>query len=213
MKDYSGQRMSGKKLAIVKLFASAIISNPDDVADDLGKGVSGEVYNNFFNDKFVTLFRNQSCFDTVCYMESAGNLMLSVKTLEISNKEKINILLPAEKYIIDNDKIIPDFVLFVDSLQISRIASSSGMYANGRFKGGKLGSLVHQLNFALWDNTKGKIVSYGRIEDESFVGISMVKSNWESVLQGLAGKILSNSPFAYSFTDYIKFYRSDEDSL
>jgi hypothetical protein len=116
MDDYHGKKIPGGKLTIVKLFQSPIITNADDVVDDLGTG-------------------------------------------------------------------------------------------------GSFGSLNHQLNFAIWDNVKGKVVSYGRIADESTIMFGMTKGHWESVIKGLAGKILACSPFKYSFPEYSKFYSSEDDSL
>jgi hypothetical protein len=214
MDDYHGKKIPGGKLTIVKLFQSPIITNADDVVDDLGTGVPEEVYNNFFKDRLLSIFRNQRCFDTVYYIEHPANLKLEEKTLDITKKEKLKIKLPVENYVIENDQIKPDFILFVDNLQIFRNAGSTGMIGpNGMMTGGSFGSLNHQLNFAIWDNVKGKVVSYGRIADESTIVFGMTKGHWESVIKGLAGKILACSPFKYSFPEYSKFYSSEDDSL
>jgi hypothetical protein len=58
-----------------------------------------------------------------------------------------------------------------------------------------LGKLYHKIQFAIWDNVKGKLVSYGGADFESSIYDKMIKEDWEFCLRGLAAKILEYSPF------------------
>ncbi len=202
MKEYKGQNLTGKSLTIIKLFTKPLIANADDVIDDLGSGIPEDVYMTFFKENFITAFKNSSCCNKIFCIQNYSPSDLEEKTLEINSEEKMKILLPKSSNRIENDSISSDFILFIDNLQISRIPGQSSIGMGGVYSGNSPSKLYEQIYFALWDNTKGKIVSYGRIADESTVIFTMTKSNWESVLKGLASKILNYSPFQVSYPDY-----------
>ena len=61
-----------------------------------------------------------------------------------------------------------------------------------RQTGVRFPKVIHQLNYAIWDNTEGRIVSYGELS----VGRGGDKdSPWELNLQMIAKKIMGKSPF------------------
>ncbi|HSP86980.1 MAG TPA: hypothetical protein VLN45_02515, partial [Ignavibacteriaceae bacterium] len=193
MDEYKGEKLTGKNLTIIKLFDTPSIANMDDVIDDLGAGVPIDVYNSFFNENFVSAFKNSACCNNVNFIKKFPKEKLEERILDINDSEQMKILLPNEK--IENDSISADFLLFIDNLIVSRIPGSSGMFINGQYSGGSFGKLYHQIYFALWDNTKSKIAAYGRIEEESTIVFGMTKGNWESIIRDLSARILSYTPF------------------
>ena len=61
-----------------------------------------------------------------------------------------------------------------------------------RQTGVRFPKVIHQLIYAIWDNTEGRIVSYGELS----VGRGVDKdSPWELNLQMIAKKIMGKSPF------------------
>ena len=196
-KDYENQELENKTISIVRLFDSPNISNYDDVTDDLGPGVPEEVYLNFFKERFKATFRNSSFFREISFIDTLPKTKLIEKKLKISNDVQLRVYLPKENS--KFNEINSDFVLFLYNLNANRPAGSSGTFMNGMMMGGSFEKLYHQLDFALWDNEKGKLVSYGKVDDESDVLFAMTESNWSSVIRGLAIKILKLSPFKLRF--------------
>jgi hypothetical protein len=54
---------------------------------------------------------------------------------------------------------------------------------------------MHQINFAIWDNINGKLVSYGKVIDESDLLVEVNRSYWEYSIHCIISKILDYSPF------------------
>jgi hypothetical protein len=196
MKEYEGQKLTGKQIAIVRLFEQPMISNKDDVIDDLGPGIPEEVYSSFFNEKFVNVFKNSNRFSNVYYIDNLSKSELEELTLNINNEEQMKFFLPS----VDSKiSIESEFILFIDNLQVSRIAAQSGNWIGGNYSGGSFGKLYHQMYFAIWDNSQGKVVSYGRVEEDTSVIFALTRDNWFSVIRGLCNKILASSPFVSSY--------------
>lgn len=193
MKDYEDQNLTGKSLSIVKVFDRPIISNYDDVTDDLGAGVPEAVYMKYFKQKFTATLQQYAFINNVVFVDSISKSYLNEKLLNISNGVQIRAYLPNENIKLKN--INSNFILFLYNLNISRLAGSTGTFMNGSMVGGSFEKLFHQLDFAIWDNDKGKVVSYGRIEANSSVLFAMTESNWESDINHLALKIVQESPF------------------
>jgi len=205
MKDYEDQKILGKDLTIVRLFDKPFVSNIDDIVDDLGSGVPLEVYDNYFNENFITFFKNSKCFKQVVYSINREKLNLKEQTLSINDKEKMKFFLPEENSRYSNDNKISDFVLFIDDLSIMRGKAPDGLFnspgdPNNNFQGmtGSFSSsgLYQNIYFVIWDNSEGKLVSFGRVEDQVDVMVEMTKGHWDLITQNLGRKILKTSPFS-----------------
>lgn len=198
MDEYSSKKITDKKLTIIKMYETPAISNYDDVLDDIGDGVPELVYNNYFKEYFTASIKNNTLLSQVKYIDDFPKSSLTEKMLAISKQEKFRALLPQEESKIDSLEC--DFILFIYSISSNRVKGSSGNWFGtpggvGYFSGGSFPKLFQQLNFAIWDNTNRKLVSYGRVDDESTIVINMTKGNWDSVTRGLAYKVLEASPF------------------
>lgn len=196
-KEYRGHKVTGKRLAVVKLFENATILNPDDVADDLGTGVPDEVYNTFFDENFISEIQHYWCCNEALVVGKDRISSLEERKFEINNDDTLKILLPKDNTKIEIDSISADFILFVDEPFFFRKAPS---YVETRINPLYSASerLFQTLNFAIWDNNIGRIVSYGVITEESTFFLAMSKGDWESVLSKIAKKIVYFSPFALS---------------
>lgn len=205
MEDYEDQKILGKDLTVVRLFDKPFVSNIDDIVDDLGSGVPIEVYDNYFNENFITFFKNSKCFKQVDYSINHGKLNLREQTLSINDKEKMKFYLPEENSQYINDGTNSDFVLFIDDLSIMRGKAPEGLFnspgdPNNDFQGitGSFSTsgLYQNIYFVIWDNSIGKLVSYGRVEDQVDVMVEMTKGHWDLITQNLGRKILKTSPFS-----------------
>lgn len=206
MEEYEDQKILGKDLTIVRLFDRPFVSNIDDIVDDLGSGVPLEVYDNYFNENFITFFKTSKCFKQVDYHINHDKLNLTEQILSINDKEKMKFFLPEENSRYSNDGTNSDFVLFIDDLSIMRgkvpqgYLGSPGDPNNNSFPGttGSFASsgLYQNIYFVIWDNSEGKLVSFGRVEDQVDVMVEMTKGHWDLITQNLGRKILKNSPFS-----------------
>ena len=88
-----------------------------------------------------------------------------------------------------------DFILLIDGLNIYRQSGTSGSWIGNQYSGGSFPSLYHGVKFLFWDNQKGQIVCYGRVDYESSFAFGMTSSTWNSAINGLATELLDNSPF------------------
>lgn len=210
MKEYEDVKLTNATLSIVKLFDKPKIANKDDVTDDLGEGIPEEIYLKYFKQKFVAgIHVGASSLKKIEFVDSIPKTELYEKTLIIPNDVKLRSRLPDIEFKISLpqegkklESVNTAFILFLYNLDINRIAptQSIGVNMNGiPSGGGSPGKLFHQLNFALWDNEKGKLVSFGKVTDESTIVFAMNESNWSIVIRGLATKILRLSPFQLNF--------------
>ncbi len=197
-KEYSSQKFTNKTVSIIQLFAKPWIDNEDDVLDDLGEGVPEEVYMSFFKQKLTNSFNNSNCFSRVNYYGKYSGSGLVEQIFEISEKERMKILLPKEGEGITGDSLTSDFILFIDDLKVSRISGSAGFWTGNHYSGGSFSTLFHELKFALWDNQNQMLASYGRINEECAIPFGMTKDSWEMVIDGLVIKILEYCPFPVS---------------
>ncbi|QQS34821.1 MAG: hypothetical protein IPM56_11175 [Ignavibacteriales bacterium] len=197
-KEYSNQKLSDKTVSIVQLFEKPLISNKDDVLDDLGEGIPEEVYISFFKQNFINSFNTSNCCSEVNYFGRYSGSDLTEQTLVVSDKEKLKILLPKENEGIKSDSLTAEFILFIDNLNVSRISGSSGYWTGNQHSGGSFATLFHELTFALWDNQNQKLASYGRINEECAIPFGMTKDSWAMVIDGLVIKILEYCPFPVS---------------
>jgi hypothetical protein len=153
---------------------------------------------NFFDQKFKSAILDDKSIDSVHYMDKNSASSLLERNLIINGDDNMKILLPEDNVRIENDSVHADYILFIDKLSVSRPSElKSGMMMNGHMTGGYYSeSLYHSIHFAFWDNMKGKLITYGWVEDKSdLFFLTMTKSNWESVIAGLTKKILRSSPF------------------
>jgi hypothetical protein len=216
MKDYADQKLDGKNLGVITLFNKPDIENTSDVTDDLGPGIPGKVYMNFFIQRVKFAVLRYSGFKSVNFMDKKSASSLLERTLVINNNDTLSILLPEDNARIETDSVHPEYILFIKKIIISRSMDFEnrlkGNFENGKFENGKwvagnglsgsmfvptlTDNIYHHIYFAIWDNIKGKLVSYGSVDDKSQLSFwTMTKSKWESITSLITRKILESAPF------------------
>ena len=116
--EYEDKKIVGKTLGVVNLFNYPIIHNPEDIKEDIGEGNPAEVYLLFFKDRIVNELINSGSFKNVNYLNDVDKSSFKITELIISNEQKIIIRLPYSS--VNTDTADYNFLLFVDSLVISR---------------------------------------------------------------------------------------------
>jgi hypothetical protein len=198
LSEYKGQTLSAKQLAVAPF--SPTILNKDDVVDDLGAGVADDVFMEYFHGAFPSYIKKHARVAAVIFLGDTRDDTLTTRELSISDEERIKVRLPPDGSVLGTDSSKPEFVLFFNQYAISRIGATSGTWVYGppgtapTYSGGSFGKLHHQAEFALWDNTRGRLVSYGRAEIESSMIFGMAKRNWDGCLNLLAREIMKASP-------------------
>lgn len=201
MKEYKGTVLTSHTMGV--FIDPPQIINTDDVADDLGAGVADEVYMDYFKSIFPKYIMKFGRVDTVVFFHGVNTQGLLPRELELTGKENLRIFLPADSVCVGSDSVDPDYVLFISKYYISRIRASAGNYLPGfgafpgMYNGGSAGKLSHYFQYAIWDNQKGRLVSYGRIEETSeLVLYTMTKSNWTACIENSAMAVMKASPFS-----------------
>ncbi len=203
MSDYQGKRMHAKVIGVY--LEPPIILNPDDVADDLGAGIPDDVYKGYFEKQFPLELKKIGKIESAIVFQDTVPAITFPRELKIDEKQKIETLLPRDSVLISFNSIDPDLVLFIQKSIIYRGAPKIEYMPYSNF--GKDGytysgnDLGHKCQFVLWDNKKGKIISYGLINASSTIIINMTKDNWEASLYQLANMILRDSPYYNSKHD------------
>jgi hypothetical protein len=130
-------------------------------------------------------------------VDSFQKSLLKERKLNISEDEQLRVYLP--KNGAKAEGITSNYIVFIYSIDGSRPGGSSGMFVNGMMIAGSFEKLYHLMTFAVWDNDKGKLVSYGKVDEESTVVLRMTENNWSAVIRGLVIKLLQKSPFKLRF--------------
>jgi hypothetical protein len=205
MEGYQGKKIHARQLAIAPY--SVTILNKDDVIDDLGKGVAEEVFQVYADSIFSSTMKKNSHIDSVMISHNKLGEPLIERKLPLDEEELIKLQLPKESETLFIDSLKPEYILFINNYTIERSRGASGEWSHedsrtGRIDqtptysgGGDPGGLLHQLNFCIWDNTKGKLVSYGRVDVKSPMLFGMSRGHWKDCLQKVALRILMASPF------------------
>ena len=188
-KDYSGRSMTRASLAVNMPLRELLLSNSDDVVDDLGEGNADSVYYNFFRQEMPTALLSISYCTKVTVTRELWDSSFVPKKFQLATKETFTVRLPPDS------TVFPDtaqYILFIQGLKSYRESMS---FMGTPVGGSTNSSLVHQLTFFIWDNRHGKLVSYGYPNGSSSFRFGMSKSDWRTTLKKLARAIMSNSPF------------------
>lgn len=203
MPEYSTMSVDKSKLGIVLMRENISINNPNDVGDDLGSGDPSKVFGDFFTGQFLPTAKTNSKFGEVFLIEDAQSAGFRTINQEVAQDETVNLRVPANNVI--SGESAP-FVLVIDNISISRVkkagtpmmAGGGGMgVGGGMMMGGSGGSdnLVLAGTFVLWDNTAGKIVSYGKIDEKAGVFLAMTKNTWIAMVNNISSKIFIGKPY------------------
>lgn len=174
-----------RSLSVSIDFTNLLVSNEDDITDDLGEGKPADLYKNFFLFSLLNNLRTQSNFKKVSIDSSINREQFEQNILAINSEEKLTIRLPKNN--IPNNSLY-DFTLLIENVSIGNNYRPSKNYTRK--------ALLHKMNYAIWDNKVSKVVSYGilEVETEEFFPV-ITKGTWESSVRTIVQEIISASPF------------------
>jgi len=196
MSSYKDKDLTDMTLSIVKPLGKINIQNPDDVTDDLGEGDPETVYFDFLKNKLLSAFKENSYLNNIEYIDNLQTSNFQEKVLYPAKDSNFTAFLPIENSKISEIK--SEFVLFFYNIDIYRSRKIVGL------QGQSFRVLNHKIEFVLWDNVIGTIVSYGILKEEEEIMFGMDKIHWESVIEMIATDIIDFSPFQrkYHFRNF-----------
>jgi hypothetical protein len=200
MDDYSNiKELKSKQLGIAPY--TVTLTNKTDIVNDIAPGVAEDVYKKLFESEFPADIKKKSHIDSVRFLSDSCKVPLSNRELAINKKEFIRIALPQDSVTIGNDSNKAEYILFLSNFSTSTTAATAGSFVmgpngGGMMTGGTPAGILHQTEFAIWDNTKGKLISYGRVDAEvSYSFLYKSITIWKDGIEQLASEILKASPF------------------
>lgn len=194
--EYEDKKIVGETLGVVNLFNNPIIRNPEDIKEDIGDGNPKEVYLSFFKERIVHELLSSGSFKKVNYVNDIDKSLLRNTELIISDEQRMNILLPKNSLSIDST--VYNFILFIDSLIVSRNSGISKINTSTSPLSIYAYDNIHeQFQFVIWDNAVNKIVSYGIISEGVDGSFGVSKWQWETLNYQIIKKLLRFSPFPF----------------
>ncbi len=187
--DYQGIVITDASLAV--LTTDPVISNSDDVIDDLGTGIPQEVFQDFFGKTIPPALLDQSHCREVSIEAIDSSVRLRPRILDIDGERQVRVKLPDDGTRVGTGSFAAEFLLFIENLSISRIGEHKGSIGGD----GSTEYLQIFATFALWDNRSGRLVSGGETRIKATVFFAMTKGTWETALRNLARNMLKDSPF------------------
>lgn len=192
--DYAGSILDGRTLAVATVLPTLL--NPEDVTTNLGEGSPMQVFLDFFNIEFVKAMRVSSTFREIVFTGQNSSVPLHWQSATLDDGQHLRLMLPPEDSVIAFDSLQTDFVLLIGRLTIRRHEPEPAYDVARGVTGGSSGSLSHAMDYAIWDNRKGKMVSHGRILAETPVSVfKLTRWNWESCVSLLAQRLVEGTPF------------------
>lgn len=198
--EYEGKPIPRATLSVARIGAPRLrIANLDDVADDLG-GASEATFRQFFENEMMAELSRLGTFRTVWFDTMTASTVLKPATLKMNEKTALTMDLPNPGEALIMDSAQADFSLIIGFLDVSRFGGSSGtmmMGAGGQMmmSGGESAALEFHTDYVVWDNRKGAVVAYGRLEQRTPFFMAMTTSTWSQAVTNLARAILTKSPF------------------
>jgi hypothetical protein len=211
MGDYENKKIEGNRLAIVLEQKYLSVFNKDDVIDDIDEGDAEAILDEYFTLGLQSLISRHTTFKDIDIHRDYDNANFSSKELKISEKKSISINLPDEGNKIEISGNNNEYVLIISSFKTDDTGASSmiGIGTGGTYHaGGSSATLDYYLKYVLWDNTNGKIISFGDIEQKHAYFIIMSESTWRSAMNELVKKVFKDTPFYKKtrFRESKKFY-------
>ena len=195
--EYDKDSITDQRICISLVPSVPSIANKDDVTDDLGLGDENSVYISFLKKNLVNSFLRKTFMKEVGYVDDFPSGLLKEKKVRLNEEENISIRFPEEKTIFDLDSTHYNYIILLQNLKVERHTGQSGVWIAGMYSGGSSPTLGHISEFLIWDNDKGQVVSYGKVNTETSFLFAMTKDTWLSSMNDIANYIIKNSPFKY----------------
>lgn len=200
MPDYAGKSIPKSTLSVLKIGGTRLhVSNVDDIEDDLGTPAL-EALRTFVAYEMAEELKRLGTFSAVWFDTLAQGNALRSTTFKLDDKSLLTAELPETGQALIMDSASSDFTLLLTYLDISRFAGSSGtmvMGPHGTTTGttGEAAALLWRCEYVVWDNRKGAVVSYGKLEQKTSFFIAMTAGTWSDAVTTLVRSVLEKSPF------------------
>lgn len=198
MPEYKSKRNPGKSMGIIA--DNIIVNNPKDVNDDLGEGNPEEVFNDYFQYTFSRYTIENSNLSVANFPSEVDTTNLVRTVLIISEKDSIEVALPLESSIYQTKPVYFDYVLVIDSLEVSKLIEvgvgmdiTSGL-SNGLSMSSK-GFFDFKYSYAIWDNEQNQVVAYGKNEIKREYLFALTKQHWDDTVIAMIKNIIKETPF------------------
>jgi hypothetical protein len=199
MPEYKTMSVDKSKLGIALIRDNIAIDNGDDVNDDLGAGDYITVFADFFSAELMQQARKDGAFGEISVLDECKQSKFGEVQQSLTPQETVILLKPSHEFF--QPENFP-FVLVIDNVKVSRKQTSgmTMMGANGTSSTtGGSDKLVVTGTFSLWDNTAGKVVAFGKLNEKAGVFIAMTKNTWLSMVKSVSKDIFIGKPYGKSY--------------
>jgi hypothetical protein len=202
MPEYKNMNVEKSRLGIILFRENMTINNRNDIAKNLGGGETKEIFHGFFTSHFREFAKEDSRFGKVTVINGCDTAGFTKSTQFLSSDDSVQVRVPSKKACMDDS--VP-FLLILDSFDISRERKSgttvvtTGLYGTmAPRKVGASDNLILKGTFVLWDNLAGKIVSFGKINENKDVLTGLTKQTWITAVESISSKIFNDTPYGTS---------------
>jgi hypothetical protein len=194
MSGYKRMKFEDSTLGVVLIRKNIQVLNAEDVARDLGRGVSEDAYYVFFADAFPAAMKARSKFAKI-YFVRHGDEMLGNSGNQVDYGART--ALPSRKGCVSDSL---QYLLIVDYLTVAHERKTNmpvGGGSDGSFAGFFSGSesLTHAAEFVLWDNKAGTIAAYGSIRERISIYDPLTREVWDDMVQKMARSVTRGMPY------------------
>ncbi len=188
--DYKSSQIAPERLAVF-LFPPKI-DLAINVSDFFGKGVTQDAYAAYFAQEFpdaLNYFATIGSIQTECGL---ARFTFVDKQLMVGSDDTLRLKFPREGASVRCDSTFPDFLLIINEMNISTGPMDlRPLEVPGKTKPDW--KLVQRFQFLLWDNTKHKPASYGRLSASTIYKEPLSKLSWDMCVQEMARSITAEA--------------------
>lgn len=187
-KQYENTYIKGTKLGIV-IPENVVSVDSAGIVERLGSGDSIKVYLNYFRSKFPNEVARFSNIEVIEFSEILNKDQMRPHELSVFAVDDFTIDLPEKGGGIILEDCNAEFILVFDDYSVSSEYDIDGSV-------GRSLELIHDFEFAIWDNSFGTVVSYGKMKITTYCAYPNLMS-WESAVREIASSIfMGKCPFS-----------------
>ena len=169
------------------------IDNESSLRDDLGEGDPATVFSRLIKETLPAEIEHNTRFNKALFLDEEALVKLEKKQLRISDQNVVHLMLPREGQTVQSDEKMTDFVLFLQNFKTYEEYHS--FYNTSTRTTSTSRELKCSFEFLIWDNKKGKIVSYGKGVSSDTVNLKMNENTWRKAVAGISWLIADHTPF------------------
>ncbi len=188
--EYKGSQIAPERLAVF-LFPPKI-DLAINVSDFFGKGVAQDAYPAYFAKEFPDAL---NYFATVGSIQSECGLARFTfvdHLVIVGANDTLRLKVPREGVSVRCDSVVPDFLLIINEMNIT-VGSMNLRPLEVPGKTKPDWKMVHRFQFLLWDNTKHKPASLGRLSVSAIYKEPLNKVTWDMCVQEMARSITAEA--------------------